>query len=610
MPLILEPSRVDPKEFAAIAPGAKTAGARLTSPPAYWDDEISQILIREHPYIPLDRATVTFTRRDDTSGMGTGYVSIVGSPQVSIPIVIKNWELAPLDILIVQRRDTSSSSEQQSNSMDANDVMPLNEDTFRHALDTGSLGEPVPMHQQLQTGHSEDGSSLRLPFRGRTVLASVIGATEAQKQKLAAALEANRNVLIGFVHNGTGGVIDEWLSAPEPSKTAVTKIANAPIELPNAVMANLPANLESFSAKDILAADVFVSDETMKTAVAIDAIDLFRGTSARWLLFDDSTYARANLDLTGFKLAEADEDKAVAAVLEKTSTAALRLGQTLVFHTGGIFTAPCKLSRLASFNDQRSVELTLTDDLGVQHRVVLDGRVKEAMHDDARGTWVLPMATKVLALGEYQTLPVMEPGKVASALAKMVPDTLICNAGQWSLTVNNEPFVTATSGEKMAGVLNSFVSNADELMKVAHRDGSVRFASRIPETAQELVKQANRLRSLPADFKAACAELSIPLEKAVKLAASIGDPSGVDAVLGAGFLTEDNVAEFVGLADQFEQAVGKLARLLLAIRLGLPGDESATVVAMKALSRVAERLRSAGIEGTVSDASTSASAGL
>jgi hypothetical protein len=94
-------------------------------------------------------------------------------------------------------------------------------------------------------------------------------------------------------------------------------------------------------------------------------------------------------------------------------------------------------------------------------------------------------------------------------------------------------------------------------------------------------------------LKKAAAEISIPLEKAVKLAAAIGDDDGVDAVLGAGFLTEDNLAEFVGLSGQFEECVSKLARLLLAVRMGFPGDESATVVAMKALARVADRLQSA-----------------
>jgi len=52
----------------------------------------------------------------------------------------------------------------------------------------------------------------------------------------------------------------------------------------------------------------------------------------------------------------------------------------------------------------------------------------------------------------------------------------------------------------------------------------------------------------------------------------------------------------VSMSDQLEEVVGKLARLLLAIRMGFPGDESATVVAMKALQRVKERLEAAMTE--------------
>jgi hypothetical protein len=53
----------------------------------------------------------------------------------------------------------------------------------------------------------------------------------------------------------------------------------------------------------------------------------------------------------------------------------------------------------------------------------------------------------------------------------------------------------------------------------------------------------------------------------------------------------DKVARDWGVRP--EDVVGKLARLLLAIRLGFPGDEVSTAVAMKSLQRVVEYLRSA-----------------
>ena len=85
--------------------------------------------------------------------------------------------------------------------------------------------------------------------------------------------------------------------------------------------------------------------------------------------------------------------------------------------------------------------------------------------------------------------------------------------------------------------------------------------------------------------------VGLPIEKAAKLASALSDPEGADAVLATGFLTEDNLAEFSSLSEEFQETVSKLARLLLLIRLGYPeGDESATLVAMKALQRVSESL--------------------
>ena len=105
-----------------------------------------------------------------------------------------------------------------------------------------------------------------LSTRGRTVLASVLGTTEKQKEKLASLLQ-NRDVLMGFAHNQTGGVVDEWLASPEPKKTAAAQILHASIELPKGMFLELPANIEAFKTDSILAAEIFVDGNTTKTAV-------------------------------------------------------------------------------------------------------------------------------------------------------------------------------------------------------------------------------------------------------------------------------------------------------------------------------------------------------
>jgi hypothetical protein len=599
-PLFLKQPTINPADYLSEREVAKLAGTRLTSPPAYWDDEITQVLLREHPYLPLDRAIVNFTQRDDGAGCAMGYVSIVGAPRLSIPIVIKNWELSPLDIMISRQDNPAddAADQQGSGDMEDDEVIPLNEDSFTMALDTGTMGEPVPRHISLNTGYSEDGSSLRLPFRGRTVLASYMGASDKAKEKAAAVLSKNAEIVGGFVMNETGDVLDSWLNAPSPKNTVEAKLAAVQINRSHAIVMAIPADLEQMKSAEILAADIFIADESTKTAVAFDAIDLSAPNAklARWFLFDDGTFSRAQEHVTGFRHSGEAETKAAAAVLAKTATNALRIGQHFVFHCDGIFTAPAKLASMVSRGDRRSVELRMTNDIGAPFTVFLDDRIKVAMHDEQTNAWMFPTSSQVLALGEHQEIPSLTADKVASALSDKLPDQLICSNGQWTLNLRGEPLATQVTEAKIAQLLDSHLDNANELMSIAKEDGSVRFASTLPAQLEDLATKVAQFTGLPKFANEVMGEVQLTMEKGLKLAATIGDPESVDAVLGASFLTEDNLAEFVGLADQFNQTVSKLARLLLAIRMGFPGDETATTVAMKSLSRVAERLQSASAE--------------
>jgi hypothetical protein len=283
----------------------------------------------------------------------------------------------------------------------------------------------------------------------------------------------------------------------------------------------------------------------------------------------------------------------------------MRIGQTLVFSLDGVFTAPAKLASIQTNEAQSSVRLKLADTMNQQFDVIIDRRIKEATFEESTGTWIFPLSARVLVLGNHADLLPADPGKVAAALERHLTDHLICSNNQYTLVVRGETLgVPQIAEAKIAAVLNNYLTNGDELIRLvkyaAAQDqqgvGIVRFGSDLPELVQEIVKKADNYVELDSVLATIVRDARLPLDKAVKLAAAIGDPEGVDAILGAGFLTEDNLAEFVNLSDQFEETVSKLARLLLAVRMGFPGDETATVVAMKSLSRVAERLQSAGQE--------------
>jgi hypothetical protein len=467
-------------------------------------------------------------------------------------------------------------------------------------LDAGDIGEVTPEMKVRGTGYTEDGSQLRLPFRGRTVLASYMGASEDAKKKLASLLESSKELCAGFTLNGTEEVVNSWLAANEPVNAVQQKLASAHIEPSMAiVLSGLPAEK---SPADFLAAEIYVDAGQTKIAATFEAIDLTAPAAkpVRHLVFDDGSYSRAPMKVAVASSGKTEEQMA-RAIVSKIASRSLHRGSTVSFMVdGNRLTVPTKIAAIAANEADKTIRVTLTDALERAFNVILAPGIKVATFDPKQKQWVLPLMTQVFELGAYVPAP-FQADKIASYFKNELSDKLICAKGQYSLVINGDTFgAPQCSEEKVAAVLNTWFANGTELLSMvksaAVANGGVatiHFKSNLNAKATEVVKLAEDYRFYPELARRAASKVGIPLEDAVKLAASIGDPNGADAILSAGFLSEDNLAEFVNLTDQFEDTVSKLARLLLAIRMGLPGDESATVVAMKSLQRVTERLQSA-----------------
>jgi len=586
MNLFVTPPVIDPAEYGLT----KVGSYRLSSPPSAWDDEITQLLVREHPYLPADRIVITFKKKDDASGSAYGFASISGNKVISIPIIVKNRELAPMDV-VVRRTSNDPDAAEGAGDLQEDQVLPLNDGTYEMLDDIEPVGTVVDPHQDRSSHYTEDGSSLRLPFRGRTVIAEYLGASPSKVAALHDLLKSDKELIAGFVTNGTQEVINSWLSAPGARKTA--QAVHGSQQLPRSIAQYLNAAPCELKTAEMLAADVIVEDGAIKSAVAADVVDLGspdRGES-RILIFEDGTYCSAPEKVATLQSGTADSDIA-RRVIQKVAANELRRGSTLMFQIGDAFTRPAKLASIMESTENGSVRFRLTDDLARSYDVFLDRRVKTASL--AGGSWVLPMSSRVFEMREYAEAPAMDTAKVAEWFDRNLPDSLTCSDGQFTLCIRGEAFgVPQVSEAKVAEVLDSWFSNGDQLLAMARDNGVVRFSSALPGQVAAAVKLAQVHQRLPELGREVVSDLGMELKKAVKLAAALADPGSVDAVLSAGFLNEDNLAEFANLSNTFEDVVSKLARLLLAIRMGFPGDENATMVAMKSLHRVAEKLRSA-----------------
>jgi hypothetical protein len=600
--LFVRPPEIDPVEYLGEAEARKCADVRLQSPPTHWADEITQALLREHPYLPANDLSVTFKNRDDASGYGVGFISSSDNPHLSIPIIINQRTLKPLDTLII-RANADTDNEQSVGNFTDDKVVPLNEDNWDNAVDIGEPGDVMKEHEVKGTRWSDDGSSLQMPFRGRTVVAHVLGATEEQKEAFGGLLSADKEVAAGFaLHNQ--GVAQDWLNADAPGNLLRAKLAGQEVKQAEArIVTDVPTEVDGNS---FLAAAVFTNEGEAKLAVAVDVVDLRNPlTPERIYLFEDGVYCMAPEKVAvANPVGSAElEDVYVNEVLAKVGSRGLNPGDIVSFQLDDTFTSPSKIASISINEHTKCINLDLIAGMGVRYPVTLSGAVKTAMVDTKTGNWVLPLANTVLKFSKYASdeQKPMPVDKVASFIHRSVPDHISVANGQYSLTIGGDSFgIDLASEQKCAEVLRHWFTNADVMMHMvkeaaAANDGkaTLRFDSDLHEVVDEMVKKAEFFNEYPDTAAEALKGLQMPLDKAVKLASALSSPDGADAVLGTGFLSEDNLAEFAGLSSEFEDIVGKLARLLLIIRLGYPeGDESATMVAMKSLQRVAEKLRS------------------
>lgn len=591
--LILSPPSINPEEYLGTEGARKVADVRLTSPASHWGDEITQSLLREHPYIPANRILVNFKQRDDAQGYAIAYVSIDGCPRISIPVVITQRRLKPMDIMVL-RSDRDMTADQGAGNFQDDQVVPLTEQTFSQALDAGDVGDVVADQNVKGTGWSEDGSALRLPLRGRTVLASVMGTTETQKKAFIDILGKDQEIATGFAM--LGDVANQWMNSPDPARSVQNKLASVQIEAATAhVIGDLP---EEKKTADFAAAPVLLEDGSYKLAVNVAVVDLADPIAVKnILLFEDGRYCASPVKVAVAKSGKTELEQ-VGEILSKQASRGIHRGEIIAVEVEDYFTQPMKVAAITVHENTDTIELQLTDGLR-DYPLFMHRGIKTASMSP-NGTWIVPVTNRVLKFAAAKVEPAsME--RTAQLLTKMACDSLHVAGGVWSLDVKGHPRVSLNGVDetKMAEHLNVLFANGADLMSMTKEAGFVRFASDLDRMMTEMDKQAENATGCSEVLKQAAKDLVLPLEQAVKLAAAVGDPQGADAVLATGFLSEDNIAEFASLADEFDEIVGKLARLLLLVRLGYPqGDEAAIVVAMKSLQRVAERLRA--MMGTVS----------
>ena len=145
--------------FIAEPTFTKRAGIDLSPDPSQWEVEVTRHVHEKLPFVATHPIKVAFEKVDDKLGFGTGSLTIgsEGQNKVSAPLLVREFELLPVDVFI---KAGSAGMEPT--------YIPLNEDRLEEALfDTHMFAGGVPP-QESSGGYANNYP----PHSGKYVYAS------------------------------------------------------------------------------------------------------------------------------------------------------------------------------------------------------------------------------------------------------------------------------------------------------------------------------------------------------------------------------------------------------------------------------------------------------
>ncbi len=613
--------------FEKIA--AETA---LSEDPNSWPNEILQELFKQVPFISDFAPHIVMDKVDGERGYGFGHVQITNSTgmspdatteaveaagirEVRIPVIIRDNNLLPFDVIITE----------------GGKVVPLTEMRLRQAIfrpqsfDMTSAGPgDQSMVSQLYPPFRQNygGASGAMLGKEGSVLSHVLPSAHPGDLDRFYASVSEKEVQAAFLVNSAALDPLRKIAAAEliplqkraaalpsiikPSVVQVVKEAEGYTVKtashlfwePVVQVVNRGEVVRRFGEKVALAADV---DGAITAADGADTAEESEQGSAE-LIKDFGIYRVADAqgrELVGYvfpNLIDVDGTQLPMALFTNGSQSALqgeivgtRVGDAVPIHEGapkgkGCFyfmgegeahaTVPIEVH--AALTDEAGASLMATTIDGRQVEVQIQPNLEQVQLVDE--TLLIPDHYKWISLEGAEEVDLvgtaMEPGKEVQA---HVLEKTVTIRGDHSFRFSLEGAPVA----KLASVQASFVSFDDALFLLAGLGVDLNFgiqklaeaargqypvdvqAGRQLKTASEQIEQS---KVAAAAWIAGMPDLKRSL---VKEAAVIPDPVAVDTVLSLGFVTPENTTSFISAMPQIEEAQQRMCELLIAARLGM-----------------------------------------
>jgi hypothetical protein len=575
----------------------KIAMTNVSTDSTKWVKEIIGSLLRSFPELANAQLSVSFHQKDDKKGFA---VASVKSDGFSIPAVISDFQLNPLDVIIVNGT-----------------MLPLTKATLLDLMSTSSAFQDVAKGRKELVTRVFD-SPLAIPtdnygtsYSTGSMLDKMSSFVEkSDYERLLAEITKPENYA-GFTQNGTLDVIEKVANLKPASATDFAKdtLSNLNIDR-QAIFEDEFGNRhlkQANSTVDYTWTTKLDPEDDMKPKYANRAK---QGKASNGEVAPGNTYPinEGILYLTKegeYYVFNKQEHTKIASRVQnfEVNGNSPSMNDHGIFVVGDEATSPFEVVGLQKVAGMSNYEIIGWDGLKRTTYIPLKGIHKTAMiaHEELDNTYYVPGNAKFVKLaGELQvTFAAVDADLNKNYIEKDDIGLYSLSGPGFTKYSQSHAVQDLTEDEVIWAAIHCGATSLD-LEKVSQlvTNSHVKLAGDIksPMTTSELEqiidsKYDNLISSVPTVNKLL-----------VKEAAGLASKDSVDAILSLGLLNKRNVLEYITYIPQYEQCLSELSKLLVAARIGLPNVNSLDVKeAMEGLSSVIYALK--GLQSIIDDRS-------
>ncbi len=530
----------------------KVATAKLGQNPKEWESDILGLLHQQHPYLVNSKLNINIKNSDPESGSGIGAITL--DNKITIPIIIKNFRLEPLDVFF-----------------NNNQIIPLTRSRIEQTLKTLAIGTPV----KPAKGEATDSSITYMtapPHDGKYTFASNLAFSRQEFSDAVSRSFSQEGLSFEIANNG---LWKEALLGYLDNTKEITKTASAPTY---SIKDYTPPTVKETDGPGVYSV---VTENGVRTGILAP----FTEKTARkneWLF--------ASLDTGEYAIFDAKpklpcvDDRAIKLASRDTNS-----WGTYVYMGKDGLQVTDELLPIYKTASHTAVK----DRLGKEHLAFF---IKEADKIEAEGNiLVIPENALFIPLETKIHIPTV---KIASIL----------EAGPNVITVthrNHRYYLQGVDTWEFADGLSkegSYIEDLQEHLAGYFDDQAINKMVNVPNNSEAnfiIVKAAKEVENpvavpvLTTEQLAAITKTASIIDDVssdfIKISQAVGADT-VDSLLGLNFLNKQNITKFLDNMDKIADARQVVGQLLLASRIGLDVDQAPIRTAIFALDEIEQDL--------------------